>query len=172
MVILDSTTLMLFFQPNAAPSTNPETKKPIEKCYERIELLINSLSKARVRVMIPTPVLAEILVAVGKDKAKILDEINGSSAFKVQSFDQNAAIEVALLTDADLQSGKRLKSPETKAKVKFDRQIIAIAKVNGVKTIYSDDIGLGKTARSNGISVIETRNLPLPQLPPQGELPL
>ena len=90
----------------------------------------------------------------------------------MQSFDQNAAIEVAWLTDADLQSGKRLKPEETKAKVKFDRQIIAIAKVNSVKTIYSDDIGLGKTARLNDISVIETRDLPLPQLPPQGELPL
>ena len=82
MVILDSTTLMLFFQPSAAPPIDPETKKPIQKCYERIDLLIKSLSKAGTRVMIPTPVLAEILVAVGKDKAKILNEINGSSALK------------------------------------------------------------------------------------------
>lgn len=44
--------------------------------------------------------------------------------------------------------------------------------MSGVKTIYSDDIELGKKAVSNGIAVVKTSDLPLPPEPPQAELPL
>lgn len=172
MVVMDATTLMLLFQPNSSPPNDPATGKPLEKCKERIELLLQGLSQASIKVLIPTPVLSEILVASGPDKARILGEINNAFAFQVQPFDQAAAIEVAMLTDTDLQSQKKLTVQETKAKVKYDRQMIAIAKVSGVKTIYSDDIGLGKTAVSNGIAVVKTSDLPLPPEPPQAELSL
>lgn len=172
MVVMDATTLMLLFQPNSSPPNDPETGKPLEKCKERIEILLQGLSQASIKVLIPTPVLSEILVASGPDKVRILGEINNAFAFQVQPFDQAAAIEVAMLTDTDLQSQKKLTLQETKAKVKYDRQIIAIAKVSGVKTIYSDDIGLGKRAVSNGIAVVKTSDLPLPPEPPQAELPL
>lgn len=172
MVVMDATTLMLLFQPNSSPPNDPVTGKPLEKCKERIELLLQGLSQASIKVLIPTPVLSEILVASGPDKARILGEINNAFAFQVQPFDQAAAIEVAMLTDTDLQSQKKLTPHETKVKVKYDRQIIAIAKVSGVKTIYSDDIELGKKAVSNGIAVVKTSDLPLPPEPPQAELPL
>ena len=47
-------------------------------------------------------------------------------------------------------------------KIKFDRQIVAIAKVAKVSTIYSDDKNLGKIAEAQGIDVITFRELPLP----------
>ena len=83
-----------------------------------------------------------------------------------------ASIEVAMLTDVDLQSGRKLTATETKAKVKYDRQIIAITKTNQAETIYSDDRGLSKVAIANGLKVISTVDLPLPADPPQSELPL
>jgi len=172
MVIMDSTTLLLLFYPNASPPIDEATGQPLTKCKERIELLLENLSQASIQILVPTPVLSEILVASGTDKTRILNEINGTYAFKIQPFDEIAAVEVAMLTDADLQANKPLTADETKAKVKYDRQIIAIAKVNGVQTIYSDDGKLGAKAKANGIAVIKTAELPLPPEPPQAELPL
>lgn len=172
MVVIDATTLILLFHPSADPPLDEETGKPLTKCKERIEFLLQNLSQANIQVLIPTPVLSEILVTSGPDKARILNEISNTYAFKIQPFDTLAAVEVAVLSDPDLQSNKVLTDVETKAKVKFDRQIIAIAKVAGAKTIYSDDGELGKKAIANGIAVIRTVDLPLPPEPPQGSLDL
>ena len=46
--------------------------------------------------------------------------------------------------------------------IKFDRQIVAIAKVTKVSTIYSDDENLGKLAKAQGFNVTTIRELPLP----------
>lgn len=170
MVVMDATTLLLLFYPSAKPPIDATTKQPLEKCKERIELLLQNLSEANIQILVPTPVLSEILVTTGPDKARVLNEINNTFAFHIQPFDEIAAVEVAMLTDEDLRSNKRLSKTETVAKVKYDRQIIAIAKVNGVKTIYSDDKGLAKCAKVNGIVVIKTSDLPLPIEPPQAEL--
>jgi hypothetical protein len=170
MVVMDSAILLLLFHPTAKPPLDATTGKPVEKCQERIEYLLENLSKAALKVMIPTPVLSEILVKAGADKSRILDEITNSHAFKIQPFDEIAAIEVAMLTDADLQSGKTLTDVETKAKVKFDRQIVGIAKVAGVKTIYTDDGGLAKRAAANGMTAVSIAELPMRPLPPQTEI--
>jgi hypothetical protein len=53
--------------------------------------------------------------------------------------------------------------------VKFDRQIVAIAKVAGVMAIYSDDRPLRSFAGQQGLRVVGLADLPLPQQP---ELPL
>ncbi len=170
MVVMDATTLLLLFYPDAKPPIDSDTKQPLEKCKERIELLLQNLSEANIQILVPTPVLSEILVTTGADKARVLNEINNTYAFRIQPFDEIAAVEVAMLTDNDLQSNKRLSKTETLAKVKYDRQIIAIAKVNGVKTIYSDDKNLAKRAKANGITAVKTSELPLPPEPPQAEL--
>ncbi len=167
MVVMDSTMLLLLFQSDARPPIDPTTNLPLEKCKERIDFLIQSLTDKNIEIAIPTPVLSEILVAAGPDKSKILDAINSFYAFSIKPFDQLAAVEVAMLTDKDLDSNKKLNAQETKAKVKYDRQIVAIAKVNNLKTIYSDDRGLAKVARANGINVIQTADLPVPPEPPQ-----
>jgi len=172
MVVMDSTTLLLLLYPSAKAPLDPSTNAPVTKCKERIELLLQNLSQAGIQVMVPTPVLSEVLVAAGADKARILNEISTAYAFKVQPFDALAAVEVAMLTDADLQSNKQLTADQTKAKVKFDRQIIAVAKVSGVQTIYSDDGPLGRKAVANGIAVMKTADLPLPPEDPQTTLDL
>lgn len=171
MVVMDSTTLLLLFFPSANPPLD-ETHKPVTRCKERIEYLLQSLTKAGIKVMVPTPVLSELLVQAGPDKAKLVAEMNGAYAFRIEPFDTRAAIEVAHLTDADLQSGKPLNQDQTKAKVKYDRQIVAIAKVNGVATIYSDDRGVAKRAEANGMTCIRTADLPLPPEDPQQKLEL
>jgi len=72
------------------------------------------------------------------------------------------------MTKEAIQNGdKRGRSNETWAKVKFDRQIVAIAKIEGARVIYSDDNGLKNVASENGITVIRISEMALPPEPPQ-----
>lgn len=103
---------------------------------------------------------------------RVLAELTGSYAFRVQPFDEMAAIEVSELADSDLRGSKKLTPVQTVAKIKYDRQIIATAKVNLVQTIYSDDGRLKRCAEASGLKVIPTWELPLPPEPPQRELEL
>jgi len=169
-VILDSTVLLLLFFPDASPPLDETTKQPLAQCKERIERLIRDFVRSKTSIVIPTPVLSEILVASGADKSRILNVIHATHAFKVQPFDEAAAIEVAMMTGVGEIKTKGHATLETKAKIKYDRQIIAIAKVNNIMTIYSDDRALGEKARANGITVLTTADLPLPELPPQTEM--
>ncbi len=57
-------------------------------------------------------------------------------------------------------------------KVKFDRQIVAIAKVHQAHTVYSDDRKLRNSARKVGLTAVGIHELPLKPDPPQHELDL
>lgn len=46
--------------------------------------------------------------------------------------------------------------------MKYDRQIVAIAKVHGATTIYSDDGDISALAKRAKINVISLADLPLP----------
>ena len=61
-------------------------------------------------------------------------------------------------------------SPLTK--LKFDRQIIAIARAEGDTTIYSDDQDIAKLATPLALTVIPIHALPLPPQDPQQALDL
>lgn len=169
MVVADTATLLFILQPDA-PAPLGDDGHQIEKCRERVELLLKNLSEAGVRVVVPTPVLAELMVSVGPGKVQLLGEINTSAAFSVVPFDQIAAIECACLNDPTM--AKKLGPKDTKAKVKFDRQILAIAKVAGVHTLYTDDKRLIARAAANGLKAVRMQDLPLPPEPPQRELEL
>ena len=56
----------------------------------------------------------------------------------------------------------------TWTEVKFDRQIVAVAKVKKISTIYSDDKILKKFAAAQGILVIGVGELPMPPEDAQG----
>ena len=47
-------------------------------------------------------------------------------------------------------------------KVKFDRQIVSIAKINGAHSIYSTDSDVAKHAADFGLQVFTINDLPLP----------
>lgn len=54
--------------------------------------------------------------------------------------------------------------------MKFDHQIVAIARVENATVIYSDDNHLGRFARRHGIEVFGIASLPLPPEDRQGGL--
>jgi len=68
----------------------------------------------------------------------------------------------------DLRAG----TDTTRAKLKFDRQIIAIARVEGQATVYSDDEDIRKLGAPLGLTVIAVHELPQPTEDAQGTFDL
>jgi len=161
MVVFDTSHFVLALDDNARPPTDPATGKPVERCKERVRHLIATLSKARTSMLIPIPVVAEYLVKI-RNKQEFVDKLVISRYFEVGVFDLKAAIELSMLVDPDLQGTKTLDDKTTKAKMTFDRQIVAIAKVRGADRLYTDDQKLAALARNNGIAAVMTWDIPLP----------
>jgi len=172
MIAVDETFLSLLFYPNAKPPDDPATGKPIERLQDRIDQLIDTWQASREIIVIPTPVLTEFLYLAGEAAPDYLSEIDNKALYKSGDFDRRAAVELAALHHkfAGTRSKRRRKSKgkdETWAKISFDRQIVAICKVNNVTTIYSDDGGLRTFAIRNGIEVVRTWELPMPPMDKQ-----
>jgi hypothetical protein len=172
MVVVDATTLLLLWRPDAGAPRDLEGK-PVSHVRERIEHLISTLEKTKTKIIVPTPALSEALVRAGAVAPAIVDLLDKSSVFEIKGFDSKAAIEVAMMIrDAIAAGDKRGGADSSWAKVKFDRQIVAIAKVAGAGTIYSDDHGVRIFAEAAGIAVVGVADLPLPPQSQQVELPL
>ncbi|MGR6466306.1 hypothetical protein [Rhizobium sp. PAMB 3182] len=170
MVVIDATTLMLLLQPGAKTPVDKDGN-PISKPVERLTYLVEKLDKARAKLVIPTPALSEVLVRVDAGVAQTLvEKINGMSVFRIEPFDERAAIEVAIMTRNSADSGKQPSKRDdnaTWAKLKYDRQIVAIALVNQATAIYSDDKGLATVAKRMGINVVGLADMELPPEDPQ-----
>jgi predicted nucleic acid-binding protein len=162
MVAFDSTFLTFLFIPNAQCDT--------DRAKERVDNLIGSLQGSGERIVIPSPALAELLIAVGHSRSQILRELTHSPKFLIAPFDSKAALELSLLAEtARKQSGKKKgDSGGTWAKVKFDWQIVAISKAQNVRAIYSEDSDIKKLAPLVGIAVNSVADLPLPPTPYSG----
>ncbi len=168
MVGFDASFISLLLHPNARPPHDPKTKAPVLRAKEKIAYLIDTLEKAKIKILIPTPALSEVL-ALALDRASdYLAVMHATYNFEIAAFDEMAAVEAAVSTAAAKQRGnKRGDAGGTWAKVKFDRQIIAIAKVRGVDKIYSNDEDIVKFAKIEKIDVLGVWDLPDP--PPAQE---
>lgn len=165
----DADILLMLFMPEVPPPADPKTQKPVDRAKERIEHLIATLDKERKKIIIPTPALSEFLARAGRAAPKILEQLNDSARFKIVPFDERAAVEAAIATYEAHQAGdKKDGSQSPWSKIKFDRQIVAIAKIEGAEVIYSDDDDVRRFAKKCGIKVIGVSELPLP--PPKQEL--
>lgn len=172
MVVFDATMLLLFLRPSSGQPVD-STGAPIAQVQQRIAHLLQRLERARTRIVIPTPALSEVLVRAGAAAPQIVETLNRSAVFKIVPFDALAAIEAAIMTRAAIDSGdKRAGSDATWAKIKFDRQIVAIAKVIRATAIYSDDSDVRTIGAAQDITVIGLAELPLPPENPQIQLQL
>jgi predicted nucleic acid-binding protein len=163
MVVIDNDILSLLLHPKARPPKDPATNKPIERLPDRIEKLIEDWEGDQEKVIIPAPVLSEFLILAGDEASNYLDEISARRTILIKPFDQMAAIELAAIELEARKSGSKrgsVTAPWTK--VKFDRQIVAIAKVNGATRIYSNDGDVRKFADKVGIETVSAWELPLP----------
>ena len=173
MVVFDATILIALIYPNATVPRHPDTNHPVAAFRERIEFLVKSLEDSQEKIVIPTPALSEILVRAESAGPKYLRRIRSTSVFLLASFDDLCAVEVAEISrDAIATGDKRGGQSGTWAKVKYDRQIIAIAKVKKARVIYSDDREIYKLGKNMGLKVVRIADLPLPPQDAQGLLDL
>jgi len=159
MVVFDNSVFCLALHPDARPPAG------VDRAKDRIEHLLETLREQKEQVIIPAPVLAEFLVFAGADGPQYLTKIRESSVLRVEPFDERAAIELADMEIKARQIGnKRGPVPEDTdwQKVKFDRQIVAVAKVHGASVIYSNDPHIKAHAKDSAIPVISIGELPTP----------
>jgi hypothetical protein len=159
-VAFDAVMLTMFFKPSANPPVS------IPDAQRRIEHLIDTLSAERSKIVIPTPMLGEFLIYAADDGATYLAEMADSDVFEICPFCERAAIEAAsLIVKAKQDGDKRGGAPGTWQKVKIDWQLVAIAKVNEVDCVYSDDRDLVAMCATAGIQRKGIADLPVP--PPE-----
>ena len=89
----------------------------------------------------------------------------------IEPFDQRAAIELAVMLRQELGPGRKLKDgAETWAKLKYDRQIVAIAKVCNATALYSEDDDIHTLAGRFQIPAFRIRDLTVPPADQQTDL--
>jgi PIN domain len=158
MVAFDNSIFCIAVHPDA------KSRSGVDRGRERVEYLLERLNKEDERIIIPTPAFSEFLV-LGKNEGPLyLAKIRDMSIFRLEPFDDRAAIELADIEIAIRAKGdKRGSVPEADwQKVKFDRQIVAIAKAHGARCIYSDDPHIERHGEDCGLKVIPLSELPLP----------
>ncbi len=176
MPVIDASVLLCLLDPESATGLDTKTGEPITDAKARIDYLIATLEKKGDALLIPTPALSEVLVHAGSAAPQYIQILNSTRCFRIVDFDQRAAVELASMTHGALSSGDlRAGTTATRAKLKFDRQIIAIARVLRQTTIYSDDSDIAKLAGALDLEVISVSGLPSPPedaqllFPPDGE---
>lgn len=174
MVVLDTTMLSLLLRPGSRPPIDRATGARVTFARERLEGLIETLQKTRTRIIIPAPVLSELLIKAGTALPGLIGAIERSAVFRVAAFDKRAAIELALITNASLKTAREMREAQTAtaAKIRFDRQIVAITKVQQATAIYSDDGDLIAFAEANAIPCTRVADLPVPESARQLRIPL
>jgi len=173
MVVLDATILLPVIWSAVPAPIDPATGKPVDMLRERVNGLIADLQRRGTKVVIPTPALSEILVRAGGAAHGYVQMLSNASAVKIEAFDERAAVEVAMMTNQAISEGdKRGRGASIWAKVKYDRQIVAIAKVIGATAIYSDDPDIRTFGEKAGIKVLGAADLPIPDDARQASLDL
>lgn len=127
---------------------------------ERLKYFFDECDRQRHEVLIPTPVLAELLMGVEEAAhEQILARLNGQKSIQVVPFDQIAAIECAII----FPEQKRLfGNEENKRKLKFDSQILAVCSSRDVSVLLTNDEGQAKKAAERGIKTMGIEELPIP----------
>jgi predicted nucleic acid-binding protein len=146
-------------------------KKTPDLVRARLNHLLETAAKDKQRILIPTPALAEFLVRADDAAAEWLNELEKKSAVDVCAFDRRAAFECAFIERGAHRDGdKKHGSESAYQKVKFDRQIVAIAKSRNARMVVSNDDSLRRVALSVGLSVSKIEELPIPDSARQHQL--
>ena len=113
--------------------------------------LILQLSRENAKVIVTTPALADFLKHAGEAGPFCLDRLNKCACFQVRPFDDKASIELARLLGEQAAGLRDI--------LRFDRQIVAIAKVYGAATLYADNEQVAEFAAQCGVDVKRFKDL-------------
>lgn len=108
--VFDATALLHFLEPDARAPVDPTTGNPVEDAKARIDFLIEALEGRRETIVVPTPVLSEVLVHAGEAGPRDPEILNTSRCFRIESFNQRAAVELAAMTRDAISRGSLLRT--------------------------------------------------------------
>lgn len=151
-VIFDTNFLTYFSDSSGSFAFNPEDVS--DSLEERFDYLLEQLSNADAEIIIPAPVLAEVLSARHANQGTIIDLVDDADNMFISPFDARQSIEFGYL----FRNSER--DPEdSRNAFKFDLLILACAKVQGVSVIYTADKNLRRKAKRMGIQAYSFQDL-------------
>jgi predicted nucleic acid-binding protein len=160
---------MIIFDANVLISLS--TGGEADETVERITGLVQDLVSAKTVIGVPAPAWAEYLCGTGLGTSGVIDVLKRRSAIRILAFDEVAATELAVIDQATrAKGGKKGASKAHWQKIKVDRQILAIARVQGATLIYTEDDNLVAEATRIGVAVSRISTIPLK--PKQNQLDL
>lgn len=83
IVAFDASTLIYLFDDQAAAPVDPVSGRLVDRCRDRVEHLIETLAKAKAKIIIPTPSLAEVLVRAQDGAPERLRILKSSKHFRI-----------------------------------------------------------------------------------------
>ena len=162
--LFDAGFLSILFDDKARVPRDAKGKPVVERAQDRIDFLVQTISeKGESKIILPAPALAEFMLLAADRWIDYITIIRRRAIFEIAGFDDPEAIELVEHW-RKFGDGKKLKAgtPETWAKLKYDRQIAAIAKTRRVECIYSTDADLEKYAGELEIRFCNLAHLPPP----------
>lgn len=161
-VVFDNTFLTLLLKPDARARPNPATGQDTTNLDLRLDALIDELAKVGEKILIPSPAFAEALT-ICSDLEKVKSVVAGVDIMEIVPFDARAAVEYGIMVRNALANGdKRAGATGEWQRIKFDRQIVAVAVAHGASVLYTDDCNQTRFAELAGLTVRHTWDLPLP----------
>jgi predicted nucleic acid-binding protein len=155
-ILVDSSVLVHLIDSHARAPIDPTTDAPVAHCRERVESLLETLDAAQAQLVIPTPVLSELLIRADGRQVEILNLLKGRRAVEVRAFDEMAAVE-----NAALRRSASERRGGTKKEVSFDLQILAIARTAGCASVLTDDQNLQRRCVAAGMKALGIADLGL-----------
>jgi predicted nucleic acid-binding protein len=165
MIVVDANFLVLMFDPEAMPH--------IARGRDRVAHFIDELARSGEDIMIPAPVIAEVVAGRIERTTEIVEELRRHRNFIVQPFDEVIAIETGYLIRAAADRMPAAERPVGwKVTMKYDAQIAATARVRGARALCTADSGFEQYLGDSNVKVLQVEELPLPPANPQRSLDL
>lgn len=147
-----------------SPKTSKDDKARIQYFFENVE-------KAKAKIIIPMPAVAEYLVGADSAALDTFNKLERRAFVILAAFDRASAFECALMDRAALGSGNKKDGiDEPWQKIKIDRQIVATGKVYGTSLVISGDAGVRQNALRVGMAAKTVQELDLPDSAKQTKL--
>lgn len=150
-IVIDTNVLVQIMQnEDAKELRDPVSGQPVNNAFMRAQALVERIEAIKGVVILPAPVLAEYLIGIRRESYQVhLDIINSVRCIEISSFDQMAAVECAMMvSNAEM---KQLDPDSKMAKLKYDRQILAISVAAGAKEIWTHDKQIFRRAEALGL---------------------
>ena len=175
MIIFDSNFVLTLLRQIKNGPTDKTTGRPLEFHTERVQGYFQALDTKKEVIGIPAPVIAELGIKGTATVHELVALLSKSARFRFLPFDAMAAIECAAIAREAVQSGNKragAADPEINwNKLKFDRQILAIAIVNRATTVCTWDENLMRLCKDHAIGTVSIFDLAVPDEARQQQLP-